>query len=320
MGDHDDGLAELVDRAAQEAEDLGAGARVEVAGRLVGEDDRRAGWPAPGRTATRCCWPPESSVGRCLSRSPQADGVDRPGRASRWSALRPAMSSGSVMFSAAVSVGSRLNDWKMKPIWSRRSSVSCLSFSAGDLGVADVDPARGDRVEPGQAVHQRGLAGARGAHDRGEAAARRCRRRRRPGRRPWSRPAPYALVTVAARGGNCRTFSAAPGRGNRHWPLSLSLPCVRVPRVRRVWRPGRRLYRVGAVVAAPSPAVRPACWSRRRRTMGKVSVLMVGLPPPPGRGAGDGLPTPPYDRMESPGARSSSAGTNRGQPKVGASP
>ena len=33
------------------------------------------------------------------------------------------------MFSAAVSVGSRLNDWKMKPILSRRNNVSALSLS-----------------------------------------------------------------------------------------------------------------------------------------------------------------------------------------------
>ncbi len=32
------------------------------------------------------------------------------------------------MFSSAVSVGSRLNAWKMKPILSRRSWVSFLSF------------------------------------------------------------------------------------------------------------------------------------------------------------------------------------------------
>ncbi len=44
------------------------------------------------------------------------------------SGLRPAMSIGSVMFSRAVSVGSRLNAWKMKPILSRRNFVSCLSF------------------------------------------------------------------------------------------------------------------------------------------------------------------------------------------------
>ena len=33
------------------------------------------------------------------------------------------------MFSYAVSVGTRLNDWKTKPMRSRRSSVSCLSES-----------------------------------------------------------------------------------------------------------------------------------------------------------------------------------------------
>ena len=33
------------------------------------------------------------------------------------------------MFSRAVSVGSRLKAWKMKPTWSRRSWVSALSSS-----------------------------------------------------------------------------------------------------------------------------------------------------------------------------------------------
>ena len=41
--DHDDGLVELVDRAAQDVEHAGARGRVEVAGRLVGEDDGGAG-------------------------------------------------------------------------------------------------------------------------------------------------------------------------------------------------------------------------------------------------------------------------------------
>ena len=50
--------------------------------------------------------------------------------ATQWSSgLRPAMRIGSTMFSAAVRVGSRLNDWKMKPIRSRRSRVSALSLS-----------------------------------------------------------------------------------------------------------------------------------------------------------------------------------------------
>src|SRR5690242_10006450 len=41
VGDHHDGLAEVVDRLAHEGEDLRTRARVEVAGGLVGEDDRR---------------------------------------------------------------------------------------------------------------------------------------------------------------------------------------------------------------------------------------------------------------------------------------
>ena len=39
VGDHDDGLAELVDRPAQEAEHLGGTHGVQIAGGLVGEDD-----------------------------------------------------------------------------------------------------------------------------------------------------------------------------------------------------------------------------------------------------------------------------------------
>jgi hypothetical protein len=45
------------------------------------------------------------------------------------SGLRPAMSIGSVMFSSAVKVGSRLKAWKTKPILSRRRAVSRRSSS-----------------------------------------------------------------------------------------------------------------------------------------------------------------------------------------------
>ena len=59
------------------------------------------------------------------------------------SGLRPAMSIGRVMFSRADSVGSRLNAWKMKPILSRRSRVSCLSLSEP----SSVSPMRTDPEE-----------------------------------------------------------------------------------------------------------------------------------------------------------------------------
>ena len=46
-----------------------------------------------------------------------------------WSAERPARVIGSVMFSIALSVGTRLKAWKMNPTRSRRSSVRSFSFS-----------------------------------------------------------------------------------------------------------------------------------------------------------------------------------------------
>ena len=45
------------------------------------------------------------------------------------SGLPPASLSGSTMFSAAVSIGSRLKNWKMNPMWSRRRIVSAVSSS-----------------------------------------------------------------------------------------------------------------------------------------------------------------------------------------------
>ena len=89
----------------------------------------RGGWPGHGRTATRCCWPPESSLGRWCSRSRRPT-VSITVSSHSWSGLRPAMSIGSVMFSIALRVGTRLNAWKMKPRLSRRSRVSRLSSRA----------------------------------------------------------------------------------------------------------------------------------------------------------------------------------------------
>src|SRR6266511_3597418 len=78
--------------------------------------------------ATRCCCPPDSSAGWCVRRScsPTVVTIRSIQDRSRFS---PAMSRGSVMFSSAVSVGTRLYAWKMKPTFFRRSSVSRFSDS-----------------------------------------------------------------------------------------------------------------------------------------------------------------------------------------------
>ena len=66
------------------------------------------GLPARARaTATRCCWPPDSSLGRCFTRS---DSPVAPTTSSihALSPFSPARSMGRVMFSMAVRVGTRL--------------------------------------------------------------------------------------------------------------------------------------------------------------------------------------------------------------------
>ena len=170
VGDHDDGLAELARRESRRKPSTSAPERES---RLpVGSSAKMtSGRETSARAhATRCCWPPESWAGRWPSRSRRPT-VSMTVSNHAWSGLRPAIASGSRMFSSAVSVGSRLNCWKMKPTLSRRSLVRPRVAQAGHLGVADAHLAAGDRVQAGQAVHQRRLAGAGRAHDRGEPAA-----------------------------------------------------------------------------------------------------------------------------------------------------
>ncbi len=60
-------------------------------------------------TATRCCWPPDSSAGRWPRRSPSPT-LSINSASHALSGVAPASLSGSTMFSAAVSIGSRLKN------------------------------------------------------------------------------------------------------------------------------------------------------------------------------------------------------------------
>ena len=81
-----------------------------------------------------------------------------------------------MMFSRAVSVGSRLNAWNTKPIALAAQPGELAVGQRAEVDVADEHLAGRERVEPGEAVHQRALARARRAHDRGERGRRGCRR------------------------------------------------------------------------------------------------------------------------------------------------
>ena len=83
--------------------------------------------------ATRCCWPPESSDGRWLRRSPRPTVRDQLVEPRRVRLARRRSRAGGAMFSSAVSIGSRLKNWKMKPMCSRRSWSARASPSVGDV-------------------------------------------------------------------------------------------------------------------------------------------------------------------------------------------
>ena len=71
VGHQDDRQAVLGVELLEEAEDLLAGLRVEVAGRLVGDQQVEQRLISARAIATRCCSPPESCAGSWSSRSPR---------------------------------------------------------------------------------------------------------------------------------------------------------------------------------------------------------------------------------------------------------
>ena len=169
--DHDDRAAELAHRAAQEAQHLGARARVEVAGGLVGEHDLGLGDQRAGdRDALLLA--AGQLAGPVREPLTEPEGVDERVEPLAVHAPCPASSSGSRMFCSAVNIGSRLKDWNTKPTRSRRRRVSASSSSA----VISVSPRRAVPdvawSRPGEHVHERRLARAGRAHDRGERARR----------------------------------------------------------------------------------------------------------------------------------------------------
>ena len=85
-------------------------------------------------TATRCCWPPDSSVGSWLTRSPRPSrssaAVARAGALARG--RRPGTAAGVATLSSAVVRGSRLYDWKTNPMVRLRSSGQAVVVELGD--------------------------------------------------------------------------------------------------------------------------------------------------------------------------------------------
>src|SRR6478735_6726686 len=166
VGDHHDRLPVLVDAATQQLEHLGTGARVEVAGRLVGEDDPR---PAGERSGDRnaLLLTAGELVGLVLEAIGEADGGDHR----------------VVPLGVGLAAGDRHREGDVLLRGQRRHQVEGLEDEAdlvaaqpgeglvlepGQVLLTDEDRARVGGVERRAAVHQRGLARAARAHHRRE--------------------------------------------------------------------------------------------------------------------------------------------------------
>ena len=146
--------------------------RVEVAGRLVGQQDRGVvDQRARDRDALLLAARELARVVVPRGRRARARAAPRRARSALSCGRRPRRSSGSTTFSSALVRASSLKLWNTKPIRRLRIWASAGSSFARDVDAFEEIGAARRAVEAAEDVHQRGLARARRAHDREELAA-----------------------------------------------------------------------------------------------------------------------------------------------------
>ena len=160
VGDHDDRLPVGVAAVAEQREDLGARSRVEVAGRLVGEDRPSAARRASAR-------PRPAAAGRRRARSAGAcGGATSPtfsiSSANHFSStFSPAIESGSFDVLLGVQHREQVVELEDEADVLAPQVRELVVVHARDLLAGDVTRAARRLVEPGEDVHQRRLARAR---------------------------------------------------------------------------------------------------------------------------------------------------------------
>ena len=171
--DHDDGLAVLAVERLQQVEDLVAGLAVEVAGRLVAEQQRRVG--DDGARDADALLLAAGELPRIVLRAVgEPDDLQRDRR--RACAARPSTASSAAAAArrssrpSAPAAGCRAG--RRSRCAATRQRDSWPPLKRADVDAADFDRAAGRRVEPADQVEQRRLARARRAHQREEIALR----------------------------------------------------------------------------------------------------------------------------------------------------
>ena len=169
VGHHDERLAEGVDRLAQEVEDLLARRRVEVAGRLVGEDDHRlqderAG---DGHALLLASGELRRPVLAPVGRFDLLDDRVVPVLVHLGAAELEREEDVLLRREHREQVEELEDEADVAPAELRQLRIAEL----GDVRPVDGDLALGGLVQAGEDVHERGLAGLGGAHDARELLA-----------------------------------------------------------------------------------------------------------------------------------------------------
>ena len=161
--DEQHGDAALDVQALEDPHDLDARPRVEVAGRLVRQQDRRVGDQRAGDRHALLL-PAGELIRVVIGAIGQADHRQaRPSPASgvpTRCSLPPPYSSGSSTLSSAVVRDSRLNPWKTKPIFLFRTVGELVLRHLRHVLAVENVLAGGRAIETTEDVHQRRLAGA----------------------------------------------------------------------------------------------------------------------------------------------------------------
>ncbi len=159
VGHHQHRLAGPAGEPVEEVQHLEPGLDIEIAGGLVGEQERRVGARARAtpRAAARRPRAGRESAGAAARPTSSSSAGRAPARPRR---RPPVSSSGSSRFSSTVSVGTRLKNWKTKPMRSRRNSVRAPRTGARNSRPSSSDLARSRLVDAGKQIQQRRLPGA----------------------------------------------------------------------------------------------------------------------------------------------------------------
>ena len=285
----------------EQVEDHAAGRTVEVAGGLVGEEQRRFGGEGAGqrhplllaaRELRRVVVAAFAEPDRCAAARRRAS------RASE----RPSSSIGSITFSRAVKLPSSWKDWKTKPIVWRRISASRSSDSRSMRSPLIEHSAGARSVEPGHEGEQGRLAAARRPEHGDELARGDVEIDRRRG---WSASCRPMAIAVRPRG--ARAVPDCRSRG--HWSLTLitlqSHPCCRsfqhggdFGAWRRPWRFSLQRYSAAGRLRHRSPkhprqpSRRPPRSNRAIRIVVLGDSLAAGLGLAESRGLPGGLGIP----------------------------